>query len=36
MVSSDCAVCGNIKLRFLKEQEAKGLLTMTGKNFSTW
>ena len=27
MVSSNCAVCGSIKSRFIKEQEASGLLS---------
>ena len=27
MLSSNCAVCGNKKSRFMKEQEAKGLLS---------
>ena len=27
MFSSNCAVCGNKKSRFMKEQEAKGLLS---------
>ena len=30
MFSSNCVVCGSKKLRFIKEQEAKGLLSMTG------
>ena len=31
MVLSNCAVCDSIKLRFIKEQEAKGLLNMISK-----
>ena len=31
MVSSNCAVCGRKKSKFLKEQEAKGLLNIIGK-----
>ena len=31
MLSSNGVVCDNKKLRFIKEQEAKGLLSMTGK-----
>ena len=30
MLSSKCAICGSRKLRFMKEQEAKGLLTSLG------
>ena len=30
MLSSNCAVCGNKKSRFIKEQEAKGLLSNLG------
>ena len=30
MLSSKCAVCGSKKSRFLKEQEAKGLLSSLG------
>ena len=30
MLSSKCAVCGSKKSRFLKEQEAKGLLNSLG------
>ena len=30
MLSSKCAVCGNKKSRFLKEQEAKGFLSNLG------
>ena len=30
MLSSKCAVCGNKKSRFIKEQEAKGLLSNLG------
>ena len=29
-LSSSCAVCGNKKSRFMKEQEAEGLLTNLG------
>ena len=29
-LSSNCAVCGNKKSRFMKEQEAEGLLTNLG------
>ena len=31
MVLSNCAVCDSIKFRFIKEQEAKGLLNMISK-----
>ena len=31
MILSNCVVCGNKKLRFIKEQEAKGLLSLIGK-----
>ena len=30
MLSSKCAVCGSKKSRFVKEQEAKGLLSCLG------
>ena len=30
MLSSNCAVCGNKKSRFMKEQEAKRLLSNLG------
>ena len=30
MLSSKCAVCGSKKSRFIKEQEAKGLLSSLG------
>ena len=30
MVSSKCAICGSKKLRFMKNQEAKGLLSNLG------
>ena len=30
MLSSNCAVCGNKKSRFIKEKEAKGLLSNLG------
>ena len=30
ILSSKCAVCGNKKSRFMKEQEAKGLLSNLG------
>ena len=30
MLSSKCAVCGNKKSRFIKEQEAKGILSSLG------
>ena len=30
MLSSNCAVCGNKKSRFMKEREAKGLLSNLG------
>ena len=30
MLSSKCAICGNKKSRFMKEQEAKGLLSNLG------
>ena len=28
MLPSKCAICGSKKLKFMKEQEAKGLLTL--------
>ena len=31
MFTSNYAVCGNKKSRFIKEQEAKGRLSMIGK-----
>ena len=31
MLSSNCVVCESKKLKFVKEQEAKGLLSMIGK-----
>ena len=31
MSLSNCAVCNSKKLRFIKKQEAKGLLSMIGK-----
>ena len=31
MLSLYCSVCGSKKTRFIKEQEAKGLLTMVRK-----
>ena len=31
MVTSNCTVCGGKKSRFIKEQEAKGLLNMISK-----
>ena len=31
MVSSNCAVCGSKKSKFIKEQEVKGLLNMISK-----
>ena len=31
ILSSNCGVCGNKKSRFIKEQEAKGILDMIGK-----
>ena len=31
MLTSNCAVCGSKKSRFIKEQEAKGLISMIGK-----
>ena len=31
MVSSNCVICGYKKLRFMKEQEVKVLLSTTGK-----
>ena len=34
MLKSKCAVCGNIKTRFVKAQEASGLLSMLGVNTS--
>ena len=30
MLLSKCAVCGNKKLKFMKEQEAEGLLSNSG------
>ena len=30
MLSSKCAVCGNKKSRFMKDQETKGLLSSLG------
>ena len=30
MISSKCSICGNKKIRFIKEQEAKGLLSSLG------
>ena len=30
ILSSKCAICGNKKSRFMKEQEAKGLLSNLG------
>ena len=30
MLSSNCAMCGNKKSRFMKKQEAKGLLSKLG------
>ena len=30
MLSSKCVVCGNKKSRFIKKQEAKGLLSSLG------
>ena len=30
MILSECAKCGNKKLRFIKNQEAKGLLSNLG------
>ena len=30
MLSSKCAVCGSKKAKFMKEQEAKGLLSNLG------
>ena len=30
MLSSNCAICDNKKSRFMKEQEAKGLLSNLG------
>ena len=30
MLSSKCAICGNKKSRLMKEQEAKGLLSILG------
>ena len=30
MLSSKCAVCGNEKSRFMKQQEVKGLLSNLG------
>ena len=31
MLSSNCVVCESKKLKFVKEREAKGLLSMIGK-----
>ena len=30
MLLSKCAICGSKKLRFMKEQEAKGILSSLG------
>ena len=30
MITSNCAVCGSKNLRFIKEQEASGLLSSLG------
>ena len=30
MILSKCAICGNKKLKFIKEQQAKGLLSNLG------
>ena len=30
MILSTCAICGSEKLKFIKEQEAKGLLSNLG------
>ena len=30
MILSKCAICGSKKSRFIKNQEAKGLLTISG------
>ena len=30
MLSSECAVCGNKKSRFMEEQEVRGLLSNVG------
>ena len=30
MIQSNCAICGNKKSRFIKEQQAKGLLSNLG------
>ena len=30
ILSSECAICGNKKSRFMKEQKAKGLLSKLG------
>ena len=30
VLSSKCAICGNKKSRFIKEQEAKGLISSLG------
>ena len=37
MISSNCSVCNNEKLRFVKEQEANGLLSSLGikNNFNS-
>ena len=35
MLLSNCVVCGSKKSTFIKEQEAKGLLDMTGKQSVT-
>ena len=34
MISSKCAICGSEKLRFIKNQEAKGLLSNLGVTIS--
>ena len=30
VLSSECAICGNKKLRFIREQEASGILSHLG------
>ena len=36
LLSSKCAICGNRKSRFMKEQEAKGLLSNLAIKTPLW
>ena len=36
LLSSKCAICGNRKSRFMKEQEAKGLLSNLATKTPLW